>query len=359
MRAIITADIHLGKPGRLADCLWALRSIRHYASSHDIRKILVLGDFFHDRVNVNIEVGSAAIDFLKEARDEYGQEWFVFPGNHDMFLKNSWEANSLKFISSAATLIEEPGLVDIAGHRFWIIPFIHYENVYMKVLENVEKQYEDGDVLLTHIGSADSVLNLCFLCKHWSVVTFENSIFDRVYSGHFHVHQQVGEKLWYPGSPIPFNFDEGLTDHGFFVYDMDKQNHEFVNILDAGAAAGLEGPPPCSFITVSHDDIENVDIKNARIRVHLDGKHVTDDEFDKLRISLIDKGALSVTRLRLKEIEVEVGEEKLGTIDLQDEFSLLQLWFDHDQPDNINIAILKELNKKVVAGSLNRIEDEN
>lgn len=362
MKFILTADFHCGKPGRLRDCLWALRVIREYAKVHSINQILVLGDFFHDRVNVNIEVGSAAISFLQEAKsDKYNQEWFVFPGNHDMFLKNSWDSNSLKFLGDNVTLIEKPGLTTIrdkygALTRFWIIPFIHYENVYMKVLKAIEDKFKDGDILLTHIGTTDAISNVCFLCKHWSLVNFAESKFKRVFSGHFHTYQQVGENMWFVGSPIPFNHDEGLVDHGFLVYDSETAQHEFINIREAGKL--IDETPAADFMTITDDDAETADVRNAYVRLHLN-KPYTDDEFDKLKQSLADKGAISVTRMRLKEIEIEV-DDAIDTVDLKNDFALLQLWFDNDQPTDINLELLEELNKSIVEESKKRtMEDES
>jgi len=354
MKIIITADVHLGRQGRLRDCVWALRAMREYALEHEIDVVVIAGDLFHDRVSINIEVGNAAIDFLREAKQEYGQDWVIFPGNHDMFLKNSWDSNSLKFVGDYATLVGEIGIVEIYGHRFWILPFIHYEKVFMKALRTIEEHHQEGDVLLTHIGTHDATINMCFLCKHWSLVSFANSKFDRIYSGHFHCHQQVGTNMWYPGSPIPFNFDEGLMEHGFFVYDLETRDHEFVNIRDAGLL--LDETPAIDFITIGDDDLDKTVPENAKVRLHL-GQNQTDDEYEKIKARLIEGGAVSVARMKLQEEDVQIDEEKIGTIDVADEFSLVSLYYDHDKPVGISKSVLKELNKVIVKKSQAILDD--
>lgn len=342
MRLIITADIHLGEQGRLDDCIGALCAMRTYADEHDIHHVLVLGDLFHNRININIEVGNAAVDFFRETNENYDQEWFAFPGNHDMFMKNSWRTNSLKMLGDIITLIEQPGLIKIDNNRFWIIPFIHYENVYMKVLREIEEMYQPGDVLLTHIGTANAILNVCFLHKHWSVVNFADSKFDKIFSGHFHCYQEVGDNLWYPGSIIPFNFNEGFVDHGFLIYDTNDRTHEFVNILD------IDDFRPLQFLTITDDDIDRYDVTNAKVRIHSD-KHYTDDEFSKIRNGLLNRGAVSVSRMKLKDDEIILDDNIIEGVDLNDDFALLELYYDNDKPEDIDKSLLKSLNKKVVS----------
>ena len=56
MKIIITADIHNGVPKRLDDCIWSMRTIRNYAYENDIGVILILGDLFHDRYSLDIDI---------------------------------------------------------------------------------------------------------------------------------------------------------------------------------------------------------------------------------------------------------------------------------------------------------------
>ena len=221
-KILITADVHFGLSGKLDDILWAMRTMREYAHNHKISTVCVLGDLFHDRESLNIEALSKSYQFFEEAHSKYNQNWIVFPGNHDMYLRNNWEINSLQTLERVAQVVEDIKLIKIDGRRFWIVPFVHYESVYMKILKAIEEKWKPGDVLLTHVGVNNATLNECYLLKHWSIVDFDQSKFDRVFTGHFHCHQNVGanQNVWYPGSPIPFRFDEGMVPHGFLVYNL-------------------------------------------------------------------------------------------------------------------------------------------
>ncbi len=74
-KIIKTGDVHLGLSGRLSDQMWALRVIREYARRHDISLILGLGDLFHDRSTLGIDVLCQACDYFIESHQKYGQRW--------------------------------------------------------------------------------------------------------------------------------------------------------------------------------------------------------------------------------------------------------------------------------------------
>lgn len=343
-KIVLTADVHLDYKDRLSDTIKSLEAISKYMDDNDITYCIIMGDLFNDRSAIATDAMNAAFDFFKNVREK-GQEWIAFPGNHDMFLKYSWRVHSLKPLSEVLTVYERECLIEVLGQRFWILPYIHDEDIYMKAVSAIAEKAEPNDVLLTHIGVTGASLNECFLHKHWSFVTFENFP-HRVYSGHFHCHQQVGSNMWYPGSPIPFRFDEGLVDHGFLVYDIDAMDHEFVkigNLFEVG-----EKPP--DFITIVDSSIDSADseeVAGNHIKVSL-GREYTNDERIALRETLLERGALSVAWTKSVEADVPVNDIiDGGEISLSDPNKLILTWFELDKPDHIDVELLKKLNKEV------------
>ena len=336
-RILITADVHCGVGNKLDDCLWALSSMRQYAAENDIGVVAVLGDLFHDRVNLNIKVISEVAAFLDDARYKYDQDWLIFPGNHDMFMRHTWDVNSLKPIKRLITLIDDYGLVKIYGRRFRIIPFIQHEEIYMKVIDHIENETEGSDILLTHIGISNAMHNSCFLMQHWGLVNFNNTKFSKVFAGHFHCGQQFGN-IYIPGSPIPFRFDEGMVPHGFYVLDVETDNVEFVDIKWRD---GVQAPP--DYITVSEADINDLDPTNANVRVILDNTK-SRDELDDLRHHLESNGAVKISWMKAKEQEVAVPKESAA----MEPDTLFEKFIDHDKPDGLSRDLLISLNKKVI-----------
>lgn len=363
MKIVLTADVHLGKSGRLDDVLFALRSIRQYMHDNEIAKCFVLGDAFHDRTGTTWEVLARTVYFFEETK-RFGQEWITFPGNHDMFLKNSWEFNALKSVSNVMTVYDDVTLIEVGGARFRIVPFVHYESVYMQVVDAAldDKDTDKDDIILTHIGVKNASLNECFLLKHWSVVSFEN-VPHKVYTGHFHCHQMVGDNLWYPGSPIPFNFAEGVVDHGFLVFDTETRTHEFIRLEDHmpddRELYPASGKPPL-FTTVTSDVLESLtpeDLAGNRIRIAI-SRNYTRDEMVGIRTAMEEKGAQDVQWMRLKEEEVTLSDDERRTLSVGDPQHLLEVWFDKDQPEGIDREALMTLNKKVIAEGNERISVE-
>jgi DNA repair exonuclease SbcCD nuclease subunit len=355
-KVLFIADVHLGVGNRLDDIIWALKSIRQYASDNEIEHVFILGDLFHDRTKVTTDVSCAAYNFFKETKNLFNQEWIVLPGNHDMYLKAGWEITSLRPLSDVLTVFSDVTLVKIGDRRFWLLPFIYYEDVYMRVLQGIHEHHQPGDVLLTHTGSHNATLNECFLIKHWSVVDFTNSPFDRIYSGHFHCHQQVGANMWYVGSPIPFKFDEGVVDHGFIEFDLDTRQHKFINIFKISTIPGL----PPDYPTIVDDAVETIDsatVVGNNIRVALNREY-TSVELAAMREKLMKMGARRVAWMKAKEEELDLSVQTSEEVSMSEPLSLLKMWIERDKPDYVDNDYLFKLNDEVVNEGNERINVE-
>lgn len=262
-KLIFTGDIHTDVPGRLPHTTWAIRVIIEYATRHGIDVIVALGDLFHHREMIPIDALNAVYTLFTEAKRR-GQKWVWILGNHDMFLRHDWGVNSLRPFQDLFVVIDRVTQLKIGTQTFWTLPFVHLEGAYMKIVHELEDRADEGDILLTHIGINGAIKNTCFLLKDWSFVTFQDTKFRRVYTGHFHTMQEVTAGVWYPGSPIPFKMDEGDCDHGFFVYDIEKGEHEFVSIWDAGLEYFPDEVPPPNYLTVTPEMLKEVDPEVAR-----------------------------------------------------------------------------------------------
>jgi hypothetical protein len=223
----------------------------------------------------------------------------------------------------------------------------------MRVLERIEEQYEEGAGLLTHIGVRSAILNVCFLLQDWSFVNFEDSKFDQVYTGHFHVNQQVGDNVWYPGSIIPFKFDEGDVDHGFYVYDTESRAHEFINVWDAGKKSQpREKAPPqfCTFHDSMLDDKTRDDVQNNVIRVAIT-RDYSPHERDEIRAKFAGMGARRVTFMDLAErneedVEVDGTVEAIKLDELFGQFMKADVKGTKDLRPNLLLKLDREIREE-------------
>ena len=343
MRAIITADWHFGYPGRLDDLAWAFNKVINYCVDNDIKVIKILGDITHDREHMSHDVSNTISDLLDQANN-MGIQVISFVGNHDMFLRHKWCINAIKPFSRQLTYIDNISYYYMGDRKFWVVPFIEHEPSYMKVIRDVDKMASEEDVLLTHIGIASATMNACFLVQNWNMVSFENTKFSRIYAGHFHCQQKVGSKSWYPGSPLPFRFDEGLVTHGFFDYDSISNSHEFIEIFDED---DTDTPP--DYITVSSEDIDVIinKCKNDHVKIQLQAN----DDKDIIQRRLKEAGVARVVFVKPKEEKIEVRSHNMSK-----SHDIFESWLDHDNPVGLNRNLLLELNKQIRNDT--RIEDD-
>ena len=354
------ADVHLGVQGKLDDTMWALQVVRAYCAREGLTTILGLGDLYDNRESLALDVMCASHEYFEESRQKYDQHWIWIPGNHDMFLKHSWNINSLKPLSKIITLVDTVKIININDTRFWTLPFIHLETAFMRVLRKIEEQHEKDDVLLTHIGVLGAIKNTCFLLKDWSIVSFCNSKFDKVYSGHFHTYQQVNHNTWYPGSLIPFKLDEGDCGHGFIVYDTDTRTHEFIDIWKIADELVQQGlieyrTPPPNYFTISDESIETSleDVKelakNNVIRIITD-KNTSTLKQNDIKDMLISAGAKNI---RWMTITQEEEHSKVTTINQN--IDPFQMWLKADHKtielNKLDVTILTNINNDIVIES--------
>lgn len=368
MKIIFVADVHFGISGRTDDILNSLKSIREYAHKNEIQSWIILGDLFHDRRGVEWDVLGQVYDFFLETKEKYNQSVMAYPGNHDMFLKNSFEHHSMKALKNIITVIDDIALVKVENQRFRIIPFINYEDVFMNVVNAVMKDNDTSkdDIILTHVGVKNASLNECFLIKHWSFIDFTD-VPHKVFTGHFHCQQQVGKNLWYPGSPLAFNFSEGLVDHGFIVYDTSSGEHEFVSLQGDNAIKDEDIVPafskPARFITITDEmlldanEIKKIDFKNNNIRIAI-SRDYSRDEIADIRSTLSKMGAKNVTTMKTKEQEVEIDKEQSDSVSINKPEELLKIWFEKDAPAHISKDLLFSLNKSIVEEGNERLVQE-
>jgi len=329
----------------------AAKSIRKYAQEKGIKHVFLLGDLFHDRESTNVEVGHVVYEFLAATKREYGQEWYVFPGNHDMYYKYSWKITSLRSYSEVCHVLEDIHRVDVFDRRFWMIPFIAVDKAYMDVVDEIDKDCKQSDVLLTHIGCIGASYNLCFLFQEQKAINFDHRAAGQVFTGHFHCYHRAGVKTHYTGSPIPFSFDEGVVPHGFIEYDCDTGKHEFVDLRPIMRRHNPGRLLPPDMITMSIDDIpklESVDIMGNCFRIISD-QYLPEELTTQYRKELLQQGAKVVRFLRLKDsLEPEINRGSTGASRMQVQ-DLFTRFFERDKhADKYNKVLMNQLNNEIV-----------
>lgn len=233
----ITADIHFhnhqqfkridenGMNSRLKDALSCFEWIVDTAAKNHCEALIVAGDVFHSRKNIEHSVLDNVCRMFKWA--ESIMPVFVIAGNHDYSITGD-EALSIQSLAGANTIIvEEPTIHEVQRISFGMLP---YTSSAEKTASELKK-LKDCKYLISHLGihgakvgpgdfEMPDEIPPSLLLKY----SFKN-----IFLGHYHGHQTLADgKIVYVGSPLQLTFGEAGETKGFILLDEKKGKWSFV-----------------------------------------------------------------------------------------------------------------------------------
>lgn len=173
---------------------------------------IFLGDWHHNRNSINLTTLDASIRCLEKLGAAF-EQFFWFPGNHDLFYKDNREVHSSAFgkhipgvtVIDKVTTIGDVTLVPwLIGNEWKTVPKI--KSKYMFGHFELPLFYMNAMVQMPDHGELQ-------------VAHFQHQ--DYVFSGHFHKRQNR-DKIWYIGNAFPHNFaDANDDDRGMMILSWD------------------------------------------------------------------------------------------------------------------------------------------
>ena len=152
----------------------------------------------------------------------------VIPGNHDEFTQRGCALQPLQNRRSNVDIVLTPRWINIKGVDFVIAPWGTDLDT-LKKFRNLsfrEKGVEpilDGPVMIGHLGTT-------LEGQHWTEIAGEIGTvalddlkglnFRGILLGHYHGQVDLGQNIWYPGSPECYNFGEAGQTKGFLRWDI-------------------------------------------------------------------------------------------------------------------------------------------
>jgi len=205
-KTAVFGDLHLGKHGDSPtfnnDCLDYLEWFCLTAASHNVDKIIFLGDYFDNRSRIRLDTqdyGNRGMDMLREVAPVD-----VIVGNHDMFHKHSRDVHSVSCYKEwdHVTVYDTISETDNVGY----VPYL-VGTEYLDVL-NLDVKYIFG-----HLELPGFLMNSSVEFPNrgqFNANGFKHP--DMVFSGHFHKRQfkasKNGVPVWYIGSPFGHDFND-------------------------------------------------------------------------------------------------------------------------------------------------------
>lgn len=216
-------DLHVGLKGNsqvhLQDCEDFVDWFIAEAKTAGCETAIFLGDWHHNRNSINLITLDSSIRCLEKLGAAF-EQFFWFPGNHDLFYKDKRDIHSSSFgkhipgvtVVDGVTTLDDVTLVPwLVGEEWKNISkskskymFGHFELplFYMNAMVQMP---DHGELQATH---------------------FQHQ--DYVFSGHFHKRQSQG-KIHYIGNAFPHNFaDTWDDDRGMMTLEWGGEP-EFIN----------------------------------------------------------------------------------------------------------------------------------
>lgn len=202
-------------------------------------RIVLTGDIFHNKLQISNEQFSFIAAFIRNL-EKIGTV-IVISGNHDLLVNNLSRKDSLSALFDTAAFENSYFIDESLNYKSGIM----YDNNVTWALYSIFSDYEKPDIQSAKVAEPN---NLVIGLYHGTIIgaTLNNGTVmengasgddfqgcDIVMCGHIHKRQEFkrgNALIVYPGSVIQQRFDETVTQHGFCVWDLVKNTHEYIDI---------------------------------------------------------------------------------------------------------------------------------
>lgn len=199
-------DIHFGLKSNstthLADCEEFIDWFILEAKTQGCETGIFLGDWSHNRNNLNLVTLDSSLRCLEKLGAAF-EQFFWFPGNHDLFYKDKRDIHSSLFGRHipGITVIDKVTTIDDVTLVPWLV------GDEWKEISKTKSRYMFG-----HFELPSFYMNaMVQMPDHGELQSSNFKYQDYVFSGHFHKRQNSG-KIWYIGNAFPHNFSDNWDD---------------------------------------------------------------------------------------------------------------------------------------------------
>jgi len=224
-----------GLNSRLEDIVDVMIKIAEKSKVVEVSHIFLLGDVFHSRTKLDMDVVSTAVNCVKTMKDISGAEIVILLGNHDIHASNQ-NVHILKIFEPFCTVIDKPGVYPFAKTDVFALPYIDNAVQLKKHIRHLGIRAQESDapckIMISHNGLNKALVgpNEFFIEDPVTVEETNPELFNICLYGHYHKHQQLGDNVFYVGSPLQHTFGERGDDKGFVTYHTSTHQSEFIAV---------------------------------------------------------------------------------------------------------------------------------
>jgi DNA repair exonuclease SbcCD nuclease subunit len=207
-------DLHVGLKSNsaihLRDCEEFVDWFIAEAQKEGAETCIFLGDWSHNRNSLTLPTLDTSVRLLEKLGAAF-EQFFWFPGNHDLFYKDKRDVHSSAFGKHipGVTVIDKVTTIGDVTLVPWLV------NDEWKTVPKTKSKYMFGhfELPLFYMNAMVQMPDHGEL----QVAHFQHQ--DYVFSGHFHKRQNR-DKIWYIGNAFPHNFaDTGDNERGMMLLE--------------------------------------------------------------------------------------------------------------------------------------------
>ena len=227
-KAAVFTDIHFGLKSNSKqhnqDCEEFVDWFIQTAKDRGCETAIFCGDWHHNRNSLNITTMDATLRSLEKLGKEF-EQFFYFPGNHDLYYKDKRDIHSVEFgkhVPGVTVVNEITESEDVC-----LVPWLVGDE--WKKLQKSTAKYMFGHFELPHF-----YMNAMVQMPDHGELKAEHFVNQEyVFSGHFHKRQKQG-KIHYIGNAFPHNYADAWDDErGMMILDRENgAEPEYINWLD-------------------------------------------------------------------------------------------------------------------------------
>jgi DNA repair exonuclease SbcCD nuclease subunit len=213
-KVAVFTDLHVGLKSNsathLKDCEEFVDWFIEQAKENNCETCIFMGDWSHNRNSLNLFTLNTSLILLEKLGAAFDQ-FFWFPGNHDLFYKDKRDVHSSAFGRHIPGVTVVEGLTTIDDVT--LVPWLVGEE--WKLMRSVKSKYVFG-----HLELPSFYMNAMIqMPDHGELKASDFQGPDYVFSGHFHKRQKK-DNVVYIGNAFPHNFaDAWDDDRGMMVLE--------------------------------------------------------------------------------------------------------------------------------------------
>lgn len=346
---LIFSDIHIHahkqSTKRLQDCLKVLEWVFETAVERGVGDVLFLGDLFHDRSRLDINVLHRTHEIFERYFRDPKFRLHLLVGNHDMWSRDRWDTYSPSAFTAweAVEAIDQPCTKHIQGVPIDFLPFTENPLVDLGNLRD-----SGSAILCSHLAIDGAMLNsfgmTADVCvEHDGEMVKVDAEFlkgwRRVFLGHYHAPQQIDDRVEYIGSPLQLTFSETGQEKHLLLYDLESDHRSYI----------VNDFSPRHIVT-SPDKIDSIDMDGHFVMVRVEDFGAA--EVVDLRRDINQK--YDVASLTIQAIPQEVEEDQ-ATVEeakavLQTDDVMLRRYVDEKGTGELDPDQLLKIGTKITEG---------